>query len=131
MKFTTAKWLTPEGNWIHEKGIKPTVEVKMPDYAELPYLNPDKELKESDLSDQVKTAEQMLNALDFNPGNVDGYYDEDTTKAVEKFQESKKLKVTGKLDSETIIQLMDSLREKLQKNDPQFKKAVEQLNKKN
>lgn len=131
MKFTTAKWLTPEGNWIHEKGIKPTVEVKMPDYAELPYLNPDKELKESDLSDQVKTAEQMLNALDFNPGNVDGYYDEDTTKAVEKFQESKKLKVTGKLDSDTIIQLMDSLREKLQKNDPQFKKAVEQLNKKN
>ncbi len=29
MKFTTQKWLTPEGNWINEKGVDPTVEVKI------------------------------------------------------------------------------------------------------
>ena len=29
MKFTTQKWLTPKGNWINEKGVDPTVEVKM------------------------------------------------------------------------------------------------------
>jgi len=23
IKLTTAKWLTPNGNWIHEKGIEP------------------------------------------------------------------------------------------------------------
>lgn len=27
-KFTTKKWLTPKGNWIHEKGIAPDIEVE-------------------------------------------------------------------------------------------------------
>ncbi|MGE6752396.1 S41 family peptidase [Rossellomorea sp. NPDC071047] len=131
MKFTTAKWLTPDGNWIHEKGIAPDIEVKMPEYAQLPYINPEKELKESDLSDQVKTAEQMLNALDLNPGNVDGYYDEDTTKAVKQFQEKNELEVTGTLNAETTVKLMSNLRDKLKENDPQVKKAIEELNKNN
>jgi carboxyl-terminal processing protease len=131
MKFTTAKWLTPDGNWIHEKGVTPDIEVKMPEYAQLPYINPEKELKESDLSDQVKTAEQMLNALDLNPGNVDGYYDEDTTKAVKQFQEKNELEVTGTLNAETTVKLMSNLRDKLKENDPQVKKAIEELNKNN
>lgn len=129
MKFTTAKWLTPKGNWIHEKGIKPDVEVKMPDYAQLPYINPDKEMKEEDLSDGVKTAEQMLKALEIDPGKVDGYYDEKTTKAVKDFQGKKDLEVTGTLNGETILKLMTDLREKLKENDPQLKKAIDVLNK--
>lgn len=28
-KFTTKKWLTPNGNWIHGKGIVPDIEVKL------------------------------------------------------------------------------------------------------
>jgi len=28
-KFTTKKWLTPKGNWVHEKGITPDVEVEL------------------------------------------------------------------------------------------------------
>lgn len=27
-KFTSQKWLTPKGNWIHEKGITPDIEVE-------------------------------------------------------------------------------------------------------
>ena len=26
IKLTVSKWLTPDGNWIHKKGIKPTIE---------------------------------------------------------------------------------------------------------
>jgi carboxyl-terminal processing protease len=129
MKFTTAKWLTPEGNWIHDKGINPDYEVKMPEYAQLPFINPDKELKESDMSDAVKTAEQMLKALEINPGNVDGFFDEDTKSAVQQFQENNKLEVTGVLKGETTLKLMENLRQKLQENDPQFKKAAEVLKK--
>ncbi len=29
IKFTTEKWLTPDGNWIHKKGITPDVEVAL------------------------------------------------------------------------------------------------------
>ncbi len=28
LHITTARWLTPKGNWIHEKGITPDVEIK-------------------------------------------------------------------------------------------------------
>lgn len=28
-KFTTKKWLTPNGNWIHEKGVIPDIEISL------------------------------------------------------------------------------------------------------
>ncbi|HSW90153.1 MAG TPA: S41 family peptidase [Patescibacteria group bacterium] len=31
LHITIAKWLMPGGDWIHEIGIKPTIEVKLPD----------------------------------------------------------------------------------------------------
>ena len=46
LKLTTAKWLTPNGNWIHKKGIKPDIEVPYPSYAMLPFLDPAMEMKE-------------------------------------------------------------------------------------
>ncbi|RIW28520.1 PDZ domain-containing protein [Bacillus salacetis] len=130
MKFTTAKWLTPDGTWIHEKGIKPDHEVTLPAYAELPYINPDKELKESDLSDQVKAAEEMLKAEGYDTGKADGFFDDKTTEAVKAFQEKEGLEVTGTLNSESILKLMDNLRNLIQKNDTQVNKAVEVLSEK-
>ncbi|MFE7152851.1 S41 family peptidase, partial [Heyndrickxia sporothermodurans] len=70
MKFTTAKWLTPNANWIHQKGIVPNYQVKMPKYAELPLINPDSKYKVSSLSNEVKAAEEMLKALGYNPGII-------------------------------------------------------------
>src|SRR5699024_7964437 len=32
LKLTNAKWLSPEGNWINEKGVEPDVEQAQPDY---------------------------------------------------------------------------------------------------
>ena len=29
LKYTTQKWLTPNGNWINEKGVTPTIEEKL------------------------------------------------------------------------------------------------------
>ena len=28
IKYTTQKWLTPNGNWVNKKGVKPTIEVE-------------------------------------------------------------------------------------------------------
>jgi carboxyl-terminal processing protease len=125
LKFTTAKWLTPKGEWIHKKGIKPDYEVKLPSYANLPIVDPDKELKESDLSKEVKAVEQMLSALGYNPGKVDGYFDGETKDAVMRFQRDQKLQVTGKVSGETTIKLMDHIRKEIQDHDTQVKKAVE------
>ncbi|WP_397537918.1 S41 family peptidase [Rummeliibacillus pycnus] len=125
LKITIAKWLTPDGNWIHEKGIQPDYKVNYPSYASLPYLSPDKALKEGSLSDQVKAAEKMLKAVGYNPGKADGLYDASTTVAVEQFQKDHKLKVTGVLKGDTTYALMEELRLKIKKDDPQLKKAME------
>jgi carboxyl-terminal processing protease len=127
MKFTTDKWLTPEGNWIHKKGIKPDHEVPLPEYASLPFIDPEAELKASVASEQVKAAQKMLKALGFNPGREDGFFDEKTKAAVIAFQKSKKLEENGVLKGTSTIELMNSLREKIKNEDPQIKKAVEVL----
>nr|WP_241663328.1 S41 family peptidase [Peribacillus simplex] len=128
-KYTAAKWLTPEGNWIHKKGIKPDITVKLPDYASLPYISPDKELKASDSSSEVKAAEEMLKEAGHDPGKIDGFFDEATTNAVTAFQREQKIKETGTIKDDTTVKLMQVIQEKILKNDTQVKKAVEVLKK--
>lgn len=127
MKYTTEKWLTPEGNWIHEKGIVPDYEVAMPEYANISYVDPEQELKLSVASTQVKAAQQMLKALGIDPGREDGYFDEATQKAVIEFQKQQNIEQTGILKGETTILLMEKLRDLIKANDPQVQKAVELL----
>ncbi|MED3760231.1 S41 family peptidase [Peribacillus frigoritolerans] len=128
-KYTAAKWLTPEGNWIHKKGIKPDITVKLPDYASLPYISPDKELKASDSSSEVKAAEEMLKVAGHDPGKIDGFFDEATKNAVTAFQREQKIKETGTIKDDTTVKLMQVIQEKILKNDTQVKKAVEVLKK--
>lgn len=127
LKFTMAKWLTPNGNWIHKKGIKPDYPVALPDYASLPIINPDKDYKLSSSSTDVKTAQKMLKALGFDPGREDGFFDEKTQSALSSFQKSQNLPTDGILKGNTTLKLMDLIREKIQKNDTQLQKAIEVL----
>ncbi len=47
-KFTTKKWLTPNGNWIHEKGLTPDIEVELDNsYYENPTTANDNQLQEA------------------------------------------------------------------------------------
>jgi carboxyl-terminal processing protease len=127
IKFTTEKWLTPDANWIHKKGITPDVEVALPDYASLTMLNVDSELKLSLSSPEVKTAQQMLIALGYDPGREDGFFDEKTEQAVKDFQSKENLETTGVLTGDSTIKLMEKLREKIKENDTQIQRAVEVL----
>lgn len=127
IKFTTEKWLTPKGNWIHEKGIKPDYEVQLPDYASLPIINPDKEYKISTSSNEVKAAQQMLKAIGYDPGREDGFFDEKTEQAVINLQKDENLDANGVLTGKTTYQLMDRLRKQIEANDTQIFKAVEIL----
>jgi carboxyl-terminal processing protease len=130
LKLTTAKWLTPNGNWIHKKGIAPDVEVALPEYASLPIINPDKELAISSSSTEVQTAQKMLKAIGYDPGREDGFFDEKTKEAVIAFQTAHNLPADGVLKGDSTIKLMEVLREKIQTNDTQLQKAVELLKEK-
>ncbi|MFD1928284.1 S41 family peptidase [Sporosarcina siberiensis] len=127
LKLTTAKWLTPDGNWIHKEGIKPDIEVPYPSYAMLPYLDPTIEMKEGLLSPAIKSAEEMLAAVGYDPGELDGLFDETTSEAVKNLQEDLSIEPTGILTGDTTYGLMEKLREKIKVDDPQLLKAKEIL----
>jgi carboxyl-terminal processing protease len=127
LKFTMAKWLTPNGNWIHKKGLKPDYPVSLPDYANLTMIDPDKELKLSTVSTDVKTAQIMLKSIGFDPGREDGFFDDKTQNAVIAFQKAQSLQADGVIKGESTLKLMDLLRQKIQQNDTQLQKAIEVL----
>ncbi|WP_153732497.1 lmo1851 family serine protease [Sporosarcina obsidiansis] len=125
LKLTTAKWLTPNGNWIHKKGIEPDVKVPYPSYATLPFLDSSEEMKEGMVSPTVQAAEEMLEAVGYDPGEADGLYDKNTAQAVKTLQKDLSLEQTGVLSGDTTIGLMQKLRDKMKKDDPQLLKAKE------
>lgn len=127
LKLTTAKWLTPDGNWIHEKGVEPTDPVAYPEYVKLPYIDPKKPMQDGDTSMTILSAEQMLEAVGFDPGEADGVFDESTTDAVRDLQSDAGLEESGILEGDTTFALMDKLREKIETDDPMLKKAAELL----
>ncbi|EFI84619.1 S41 family peptidase [Listeria grayi] len=125
IKLTIAKWLTPDGEWIHEKGIKPDYEVKMPAYATSAVPSPKNTYQLNDFGKEVKNIETYLKALGFNVGKVDGLYDLDTQYAVSRFQAENDLEQTGKVTGKTTTKLIEAIQKHLQKTDPQLKKAKE------
>jgi carboxyl-terminal processing protease len=129
IKYTIAKWLTPDGNWIHKKGIDPTYEVKLPAYAELPYLDPEKELKPDTFSAEVKTAQTMMNALGYSTGREDGYFDDKTKTAVLAFQKVENIPANGTISGKTTTRMIELLQDKIKKNDTQLEKAQSVLRK--
>ena len=126
LKYTIAKWLTPNKTWIHKTGIDPTEEVSMPDYYNITIIDTREVVKEGAVSDNVKTIETILKGLGYDV-TADGYFDSKTTEAVKEFQKSKGLSETGEVDEKTGTALMSAIRDALKANDTQYKAAVKAL----
>ncbi|MBO8157617.1 MAG: peptidoglycan-binding protein [Bacillaceae bacterium] len=129
IKLTIYKWLTPEGNWIHEKGIEPTIKVEQPDYF---YANPiqlDEDLTRDMTGEQIANVQQMLKGLGYDPGRTDGYFGSKTEKAVKAFQQDHQIAATGIVDHKTAAALEQQVIEAVRSedNDRQLKKALEVL----
>lgn len=131
LKITIAKWLTPKGTWIHEKGIKPNIAVSQPDYFSVAPINKEKSLEYNSNNQDVKSAQVMLKGLGFNPGRTDGYFDQETQKAVKNFQTSQKLKTNGIIDVKTAEALEGELVKQIQDpvNDMQLKQGIAEIQK--
>ncbi|AZP05366.1 S41 family peptidase [Jeotgalibaca ciconiae] len=126
LKLTVAKWLTPNGNWIHDKGIAPDYEVELPEYAFLTLIDFTADYGLGKVSEAVLNVEKMLGAVGFEV-TADGYFDEETMTAIQNFQMSQELEVTGELNEETGARLVERLREVIAQNDTQKEKAIEVL----
>ncbi|WP_045518193.1 S41 family peptidase [Neobacillus niacini] len=131
IKLTLFKWLTPDGNWIHKKGIKPDVEVNQPAIFDTHPLQVEEPLKEDMNNEQVKNAQEILAGLGFAPGRTDGYFSTETSTAVKAFQKSNNLEPSGKIDTKTAAKLEEeAIKEmKKEKNDIQLQTALRLITK--
>ncbi|KHL94033.1 peptidase S41 [Paenibacillus sp. IHB B 3415] len=131
LKITIAKWLTPDGTWIHGKGIKPDIAVAQPDYFSVAPINKSVTLQYNMNSTDVKSAQTMLDGLGYKPGRKDGYFDAGTKEAVKKFQSTSKLKATGVIDAKTAEALELALIKVIQDpaKDNQRNKGIEEIRK--
>jgi carboxyl-terminal processing protease len=129
VKYTIAKWLTPDGNWIHKKGIMPQYVVHLPSYFSLSALKDTDTLKFDMNNDQVKTLQQYLSTLGFDTGRQDGYFSKQTEDAVKSFEISKHLPADGVVTGKMTDALMQAISEKMKTDDTQLKMAEEVLEK--
>lgn len=126
IKITVARWLTPDGQWIHKRGIAPTIAVPMPAYFRLPLLSVSLRKPYGPDANGVTVAvlQRMLLALGFDPGRMDGYYSAGTERAVAAFQKLHKLPATGIVNDATAYALDASLVGRRQREDPQLTAAI-------
>lgn len=127
IKMTIAKWLTPNGNWINEKGVTPNVIVEPPAIYSVARLNLTEELKEDQLSEKIRSVQIMLEALGYEVDRTDGYFSANTAEAVRKFQRDHGLNSTGIVDTTTASKLEEKVIAFIRDdaNDPQMQKALE------
>ena len=121
------KWLTPDGHYIHGKGIQPDVKIETPKYQSLNVIPNKKTYKIGDESKHVKTMKIGLTALGFKVDNESKTFDSSLESAIKKFQEDNNLKVTGEFDKETNDKFTLKLVEKSNKNDTVLDKLIKKL----
>ncbi|MDN6161547.1 MAG: S41 family peptidase [Atopostipes sp.] len=124
IKLTVGKWLTADGEWINEEGIQPDEEVALPEYSKLFVVNTSDHFKEGESSPEVANLKEVLKALDYELTDSE-VYDDSVTEAISAFQKENNLKVNGEVNPETAREITETLRDKVEANDSQYKKAVE------
>jgi carboxyl-terminal processing protease len=108
LKYTYAKWLTPDGTSINKVGIVPNVEISDAPLAKLQLEKVPATYHFDQLNDYIKTMEIMLDALGYKPGRTDGYFSKDAQNALKAFQKKEHLKESGNYDQESYYHLLSA-----------------------
>ncbi len=104
LKYTTSKWLSPEGEWVDENGIDPDIDVKLHEVLYTPYSSlEDGTIYEYDsVSDTVQFVQYALDFLGYDITRQDGYFDRTTEDQLESFQREFNISNEGVVDQETL-----------------------------
>lgn len=120
VKYTNTKWLTPNGDWIHEKGIEPDFVINNPDFYRVKFLDREDAYIETQENDDIITIKVMLEALGYNIETMDNVFDANLTDAVKNYQKDNNLDENGIVTGDTTAQLMKDIRQHIQDNDVQY-----------
>ncbi len=132
LKITTSKWLSPNGVWIHKKGIVPDYEVFLDDalYATYQTMSDGQTFAYDSVGPQVGSMQLILRYLGYTTDRTDGYFDQVTQDSLKAYQKDMGLEETGVLDELTYNSLISTMLHEYSSNrdhDPQLAKAREIL----
>lgn len=125
IKLTILKWLTPDGEWLHEKGLEPTIKADYPEYAYLAPISRENSYRIGDTSDEVSKINQVLAALGHKTTGKE--FTEVTRDAVMEEQKRAELDPTGVVDNQTATALEQGLVKQIQAHDVPYETAVKEL----
>lgn len=109
LKYTNAKWLTPKGDWVNGKGIKPDYEVKMKSIGDFHVGEMKKSYHFDQVDDNVLFMQEKLKELGYPVDREDGYFSQKTKTALEAFEKDYHLKVDGIYDKNDSMILLSAL----------------------
>mgnify|MGYP003681879875 CR=1 FL=1 len=132
IKYTTSKWLSPNGVWVNDIGITPDIEVSLDDVLnETILVLEDESFKYDDVSIYVKIMQQSLDYINYDVDREDGYFSMNTEMLLKQYQEDNDLEVTGILDKESYNSLIGTVKRlwSMDKSyDKQLQTALGELN---
>lgn len=127
--FTIAAYLTPNGEWIHGKGITPDYQImnrpEKLDTSNVPQLKYNRILQQGDTGEDVLILKKNLSSLGFDRIALDDQYDDRTVQAVINVQKACGLFEYGVADVNTQLAISELLSKAEYTPDKQFDKALE------
>lgn len=109
LKYTEAKWLTPKGECIHEKGIEPDYKVEDNSLDEFLYEELKQSYKYNQVDNNIKMMQERLKELGYNVDRTDGYFSKQTENALKEFEKKYALKVDGLYEQNDNLVLLNAL----------------------
>ena len=129
LKYTCAKWYTPDGENINNEGFKPDVEVEQSEAASAKYtkMEEDTVIKKDAVHTNAQALQIYLKFLGYDVDREDTYFSIQSSKALELYQSEHNLSVTGDCDYDTWNSIVDTVLLKLnnQSYDYQRQKALD------
>lgn len=103
IKYTIAKWLTPNGDSIHEKGFTPDIEVQPEDVSKISYTTSLEEetITKDTVHANASALQQFLKYLGYSVDRTDEYFSPASSEALKQFQSDNGLSPTGDCDPDT------------------------------
>ncbi|MCZ2257256.1 S41 family peptidase [Sporosarcina sp. G11-34] len=129
VKLSTAKWLTPNEKWIHGKGVGTDIEVQQDGLFDEHIRLVTMEYKEGSFADDIGYAQRLLKGLGYSVDRDDGYFDDITANAVEKFRKDAKVEKGNEMDRIFFATLKDQVEvfRKDRENDNQLQMALDYI----
>lgn len=113
LKFTVSRWLSPNGTWVNEVGITPTIKVELDPifYLERPSFEDDqpKTYRIDSVGYPVAYVQSALRFLGYEVDRVDGYFSAATDLALKKYQQDNRQTPNGVVDKDSYSSLNSSV----------------------